>query len=118
MKSGYTCPVCHSEEFYQSDMEGYTDMCDCCACNKLNEDTEAKQNKELAIFKKRTGIEYTYNDFMDACMVGEVNKADLKRLPELKETLEWCNGILWEYEQMNKAQPELNFEGDSNSLPF
>lgn len=110
------CAVCFSDELPLSELEGYEGLCVACECQKMCDELEAKWNKELIIYEKRTGEKLDFNEFYYECQAGNVAKANLKRLPELKSCYEDAIMDLEFYKNENK-QLELNFYGDDN-LPF
>jgi len=118
---GYTllCAVCHSDELPLSELEGYEGLCLGCECEKMNAELEAQWSKELAVYEKRTGQKLDFNEFYYECESGNVDKANLKRLPELKSCYEdaMMNIAHYEYESRQRQQLELNFNGDDD-LPF
>lgn len=113
----FVCPICHDDWLPESEDPKYKGMCVSCDAERHCKELEAKWDKELNIYKKRTGIEYDFEGFWYAIQRGEVNKSDLKRLPELKSIYEDALGYLKELEQDGfDPQLELNFDG--NDLPF
>lgn len=110
------CAVCFSDELPLSELEGYEGLCVACECQKMCDELEAKWNKELSIYEKRTGEKLDFNEFYYECQSGNVDKANLKRLPELKSCYEDAIMDLEFYKNESK-QLELNFYGDDN-LPF
>lgn len=113
------CAVCHSDELPLSELEGYEGLCLGCECNKMNEELEAQWSKELAIYEKRTGQKLDFNEFYYECEKGNVDKANLKRLPELKSCYEdaMMNIAFYEQEYRQRQQLELKFDGEDD-LPF
>src|SRR5690606_29886544 len=107
------CAVCNSDELPLSELEGYEGLCLGCECNKMNEKLEEKWSKELAIYEKRTGQKLDFNEFYNECEKGNVDKANLKRLPELKSCYEdaMMNIAFYEQEYWQGQELELKFYG-------
>lgn len=82
------CAACGSDELPLSELEGYRGLCLACECNKMNDELETKWSKELAVYEKRTGERLNFNEFYYKCENGNVDKANLKGLPELKSCYE------------------------------
>lgn len=117
------CSSCGYSEFYKSDVPEYSGMCDCCATNKSIEDLEDAWNYELSVLNKRLNRKYDFDSFCLACYgkegETEINKSDLKGLPELISLYESELSNWIEYNSPwatypNGFQLEFNFSG----LPF
>lgn len=112
------CIVCKSNDLPLSDLKGYEGLCSACECAKMVEEIELKWQKELAIYEKRTGQKFKFNEFYYECQKGKIDKSKLTRLPELKSCYEDAIMNIKLQENANKTkQLELNFNGQ-NDLPF
>lgn len=110
------CAVCHCDELPLSQQEGYEGLCLSCEDEKRDAELEAQWSKELALYEKRTGQKLDFNEFYYECEAGNVDKENLKRLPEMKSCYEDAM-VNIAYESRQRQQLEINFNG-AHDLPF
>jgi RNA polymerase subunit RPABC4/transcription elongation factor Spt4 len=116
MATDYTCPNCGDTEFGKCDWKGYEHLCIACASETFANNLEIKWNKELAIYEKRTGQKLDFNQFYLACQAGEVDRNNLKRLPELRGNYDEAMSDLAHYDDPIDPQGDLFMQ--ENDLPF
>lgn len=107
------CQKCEKNELPLSDVKGYEHLCLACEAEQMANELEDQWNKELAIFKERTGRDLNFDQFYYNCGI-DIDPNDLKGLPELKLCYDDAIMNIEYYNQDPDPQTELDFDG----LPF
>lgn len=115
-----TCYICgfSFDDFEPSDRKGYEHLCVPCEHGLSMLELEVQWDWELAIYAKRSGRKYDFQQFWEACHEPEegmeVNKKHLKGLEELQAIYDDAKDLWIEYNKPVDPQQEINFSG----LPF
>lgn len=110
------CKICHSNDLELSENKGYENICIGCECQIDADKLEAKWNKELSVYEKRTGLKLDFDEFCNECWEERINIENLHRLPELKSVYEQNKYEREEY--FRPRNPQQEFEFEPNDLPF